>query len=790
MSSELAHAAAAYRAAGLCVLPARAADKRPSVSGWKEFQSRLPTAVEVEAWFANSHDACCLICGAVSGNLELLDFDGAGELYPAWQDAVRAEAPELLDRVVIERSPSGGCHVVYRCAEPVCGNLKLASRREDLPGPESVARYGKACKPRKDKDGRWHIVLTLIETRGEGGLFLCAPSTGYRIVQGDLAAIPVLSAAERDVLLRAAWTLNEIPPEAHDPQPASAVGLRPGDEFNQRAEVVPLLLHHGWSLARDGDNQYWRRPGKTEGWSATLKGGVFYVFSSSADPFEPNRAYSPFAVYALLEHAGNYAAAAAELRLRGFGDQTSAAEAVAAEPQRDPESAIDDPGPIPLELLRVPGFISQVMDHCLATAPYPNPTMAFCGALSLQAFLAGRKVREPGGLRTNLYLLGLAHSASGKDWPRKLNTRILHAVGLSDRLGDRFASGEGLQDALFVNPAMLFQTDEIDGLLQSINKAQDARHEGIMGTLLTLYTSADSVVPMRRKAGQPVPGVLDQPCLSIFGTAIPNHYYEALSRRMLTNGLFARMIVVEGGKRGVGQDAGPIDPPEEILATAKWWADYQPDPGNLRQEHPTPAIVPIDAEASAILSETRRLADTAYAAAEAQDDAVGTTVWGRTIEQSRKLALVYALSVNHRAPRIDAAAATWATRFVVHQTRRMLAMASGHVAENPFHAECLRLAEKLRAAPGLTLAHSVLLKRMKLDTQTFQRLVETMQQAGDIEAVVVRTSGRTGTNYRLLGWGRKGDEGEGKMVKEALGSAETGVKEGEGRERRVKEEMR
>ena len=73
-------------------------------------------------------------------------------------------------------------------------------------------------------------------------------------------------------------------------------------------------------MAQAGDNEYWRRPGKTSGWSATLKEGVFYVFSSSAAPFEQNRAYSPFSVYALLEHNNDFAAAAAALRREGFGE--------------------------------------------------------------------------------------------------------------------------------------------------------------------------------------------------------------------------------------------------------------------------------------------------------------------------------------------------------------------------------------------------------------------------------------------------------------------------------------
>jgi hypothetical protein len=209
-----------------------------------------------------------------------------------------------------------------------------------------------------------------------------------------------------------------------------------------------------------------------------------------------------------------------------------------------PKECPVDPGPVPEDLLRVPGFVNEVMDYTLETAPYPNTVMSFCGALALQAFLAGRKVRDQADNRTNIYLLGLAHSAAGKDHPRKVNTRITHEIGLTPSLGDRFASGEGIQDALFISPCMMFQTDEIDGMLLSINKAKDARYENIMGTLLSMYSASNSVFPMRRKAGKDHPGAIDQPCLVIFGTAIPNHYYEALSERMLTNGFFARMMIL------------------------------------------------------------------------------------------------------------------------------------------------------------------------------------------------------------------------------------------------------
>ena len=790
-------AAAGYLAAGLCVLPAIRAEKRPAVGQWKRYRKRLPTEAELAAWFANGPDAVCILCGGISGHAEMIDFDAGGELFDAWARRIPAD---LLARLAVETTQRGGRHVFYRCEAPVCGNMKLAQRRE---GDKTV---------------------TLIETRGEGGLFLCAPTAGYEAIQGDLRAPPVLTEADRDALLAAAWELNEyLPPPVGETRPcgqrdakesplaasgerpgadnsdtgalsadssdnrhsrphnsengpisASSVAHgayspenshRPGDDFNDRGDVRDVLAQHGWALVRSGENEYWRRPGKTSGWSASLKGRVFYVFSANAAPFEPSRAYSPFAVYTLLNYGGDYETAARSLRMSGYGgdgpsdirtgvDLSGILGQTGARGADDSHNAarapeIPDPGPMPDHLLRMPGFVGEVMDYCLATAPYPNPVMAFAGALSLLAFLAGRKVRDPGDNRTNVYLLGLAHSAAGKDWPRKVNTRIVHEVGLAKCLGERFASGEGIQDALFQTPGMLFQTDEIDGILQSINKAKDARHEAIMSTLLTMYSASNSVFPMRRKAGKENPGVINQPNLVIFGTAIPNHYYEALSERMLTNGFFARMLILEAGSRAPGQEPSIRALPPRVLDTAKWWGDYHPGTGNLENWNPVPTVVEHSDEARRLLVETREQAEAEYAAAESRGDPVGTTVWGRVSEQTRKLALIHAISENHLAPRIGLAAVQWASAFAMHQTRRMLFMAAGHVAENPFHAECLKFTRMLREAPDGQMARNRLMRAMHCKLADFDQIVGTLISQGDIVPVDMPTKTKTAQGYRL-----------------------------------------
>ncbi len=756
----LADHAVSYLRAGLCVLPAKRLEKRPAIGAWKQYQKRAPTEAELSAWMANPRnhpDAVCILCGAVSGHLETLDFDAGGERFAAWWDRIPAA---LRDRLVVETTPSGGMHVVYRCAAPVCGNLKLAQRK-----------VGKE-------------VETLIETRGEGGLFLCAPTLGYILAHGDLCDLPVLTEAERDVLLQAAWELNEYMPAVVDaPVRSSTAGQlradgcasadRPGDDFNTRGDPRVVLEQHGWSRVGGGENEYWRRPGKASGWSATLKecsgGGVFYVFSSNAAPFEPNRAYSPFSVYALLNHGGDFEQAARSLRAAGYGsdlrgdehpgvdisgilgqvDGNGADHAGDDDGQRD----IADPGPIPESLFRVPGFVSRVMEFTLANAPYPNVGLAFCGAVALQSYLCGRKVCDSGDLRPNLYLLALASSGTGKDFPRKVNARVLFEVGHVAALGDKFASGEGIQDALARTSAMLFQNDEMDGVLRQINLDRENKRESIPNVLLTLYTSAADVYPIRVKAGQKEAAHIDQPHLTLFGTATPQYFYESLSQRMLTNGFFARLIIVDIGKRGEGQTPGSARQlPEPVVQAARWWAEFQPGSrrANLLEVHPEPRVVPATPEAQEAIRALQRQTEREYDAAHERNDEVARVAWSRTLENAKKLALIYACSENHEDPIIGLPAVEWARTFAMHQTRRQLYLAGSYMAENPFHAECLKLMRKLKAAPDQRMDHSSLLQRMHTKATDFRELIQTLVQRGEIEVITTPRAGSHKVEYHVL----------------------------------------
>ncbi|MCC5823400.1 MAG: AAA family ATPase [Phycisphaerales bacterium] len=354
-------AAKAYHKAGLCVLPAvrNGNDKKPAV-GWTPYQSRSSTPEELNQWFGGPRVAqsMCVLTGTVSGDLEMIDFDLGGDAFEPWRAVVEAETPGLLDRLVIESTPSGGRHAVYRCEQAVGSSTKLAMRRFPADGPDEVEIHGKRYKPRYDSGAAaYYALVTLIETRGEGGLFLCDPSPGYEVTQGDLAVVPVITADERETLLAAARSLNEAPPKPRDGPPRSGCtgsGLRPGDDFNARGDPRPLLEADGWRLVRPGENEHWCRPGKVSGTSATLKGGVFYVFTSNAPPFEPNEAYSPFAVYALLQHAGDFSAAAKSLARQGFGMNQ-----MMMNPGLLPLASQCDPGPVTPDFVSVGDLVQR-----------------------------------------------------------------------------------------------------------------------------------------------------------------------------------------------------------------------------------------------------------------------------------------------------------------------------------------------------------------------------------------------------------------------------------------------
>ena len=167
---------------------------------------------------------------------------------------------------------------------------------------------------------------------------IIAPSGGlvhpsgraYVLVAGGLETIVALSAGERDSLWDLARSFDAMPRLAAEARPTAGpptAGLKPGEAFERAVTWAEILGEAGWTHVYDrGETAHWRRPDKPIGVSATTNhggSGLLYVFTSST-PFDSEKSYTKFGAFAVLQHGGDHAAAAAALRTRGYGDAPSA----------------------------------------------------------------------------------------------------------------------------------------------------------------------------------------------------------------------------------------------------------------------------------------------------------------------------------------------------------------------------------------------------------------------------------------------------------------------------------
>ena len=414
-----------------------------------------------------------------------------------------------------------------------------------------------------------------------------------------------------------------------------------------------------------------------------------------------------------------------------------------------------NPGPVPDKLLSIPGFIDDVVKLSMQSAPYPNRVLSFTGALALLAFLVGRKVQDKRDNRSNIYLIALADSGTGKDHPRKVNFNIAFRAGVAGAIGDAFASGEGLEDALFMHPSMLFQADEFDCIFNTLKYSKDNRAESINEKLLKFYGASNTIYPLRKKASaKKKDGTVHEiahivnPNLVLLGTAIPQYFYESLSRRVLENGLVARCIIVEAGKRGEAGNPQPITPSDSLIRAATYLANLDVN-GNLTNEYPKPLIITETPEATAALREVQQECDRRYNFYEAQNEGAAKALWARAHEKVCKLAMLHGISSNVYNPLITDKSVKWAWKFIDHLTQRMLYMADRYVYENIFDEKCQRAIRKLQEHGG-RLSHSKLLRLLHESADSMKKIAETLQEKGTVQVEYDSSVRPAAKIYRLM----------------------------------------
>lgn len=329
MTLDVLSAALAWIEAGVSVIPIRPNGMKKPLIEWKQFQGRIASEQEVRAWFTDTDNGLAIICGAVSGGLEMLELEGrvlADEeamrrLYTSIEQTAGLDIFAYLTDGYEEHTPSGGVHYLYYVIDgDVPGNTKIAS------------------KPAVSPEGK-PLALTLAETRGEGGYVVVAPTGGachpsglpWTLINGEPGVVPSINVQWRDRIHAAIHNaLDEMPviPDPVMPTPArydsdwQPSGDRPGDQWAAVTTWRDLLPLYGWQYSHtQAGSDFWTRPGKDrrEGISASSREDEnLYVWSSSTGlPTEVP--LTKMYVRAYYDHGGDIGALAAQLRREGFG---------------------------------------------------------------------------------------------------------------------------------------------------------------------------------------------------------------------------------------------------------------------------------------------------------------------------------------------------------------------------------------------------------------------------------------------------------------------------------------
>ena len=351
---------------GILVVAILSGDKRPSHK-WKDIVAQ--TADDVLRLITPDVERIGAICGARSNGFTMFEFEAEAVrrgLDKRYVELLEAEpgGPELWARVRRwqERSASGGRHLHWFCPEDPQPNTQLAADANNQ---------------------------VLIETRGEGGQVVVAPSGSHISGQTDDQGRPIewtlkyghpndiatISADEQRLLFAIARKLNERPEQHDATEPVLTVTEEtPADnvrhldnriddyiqDFNRKpwAEVLAPAFTHVRDVEIDGRTVgYWKFNGQKSPIGAYTNytgNNTLIVFSGTAKNHgweiytgaSQTPSYDKFSAWAKIRHKGDRMKALYEIGFRTQAqlDEDLGINKLAKSPiQRQAEQELEDP---------------------------------------------------------------------------------------------------------------------------------------------------------------------------------------------------------------------------------------------------------------------------------------------------------------------------------------------------------------------------------------------------------------------------------------------------------------
>lgn len=321
--TDLIRIAKDYISQGMGVIPVDSL-KQPIIKTWGKYQIEPMSTEDAEKYFKNAWGIGMLMGG--KHGLHAIDLDTKYFLVNDLLDRIKGAVPrDILAKMSVRETMSGGQHWVFSCKERTEGNQKLAQRHTTPEEKHEV--YIKAFQNYKTRENALKIasnekVKVLIETRSSGGYVLIPPTPGYKQIYGE--GFQELTGQEYDLLLETLRSFNEYTEikKNRDIQRYSNFDINPFKIADQRLDVLQLMEKSGWEISeRRHKTVRLKRPGAISASSAIydVESRILSVFTTSS-VFDVG-SYAPASVYTILECDNDTSLAYHKLIEEGYGEE-------------------------------------------------------------------------------------------------------------------------------------------------------------------------------------------------------------------------------------------------------------------------------------------------------------------------------------------------------------------------------------------------------------------------------------------------------------------------------------
>jgi hypothetical protein len=452
-----------------------------------------------------------------------------------------------------------------------------------------------------------------------------------------------------------------------------------------------------------------------------------------------------------------------ELGVRMTLGRLSKAPAAANDDVADAEEDQEDDEPatlpqatgLPEHLCFPPGAVGDFARFIVSCARFPSPHLSLVASLAFTAGLIGRRYKGPTGLRSNLYVVGLAESGFGKDITIRASAALADSTDYGDKVSewlfmDQIRSLPGLTNKLRKSPSSVCIQDEFGRWLADHTGRNVATHRAEIATALMELTGApQGFWGGQEKAAGNIARIV-APCFTIHGVSTPSTFWNALSSGNISEGLLGRLVLIDVGSAEpvkVRRPAGTVEniPPaltDQVAAllglsagrfTGPFFAlnaksDEKPHP--IMTADWAPGVDDIFEEFDDRIRAMKKTIDPQY-----------RPILNRVGENAARLALIVAVGCDPKEPVITREIQDWANAVAEHSLNVILRGADANIADNDRAAEYLRVRQQVtrRGHAGITLREVIKNLRGAIDKRRLEDILAMLRQAREVHLAKLTT---------------------------------------------------